>query len=177
MAKLIFPWWNDNVQKLCTQFNVRYLHHMTIWDVYFKVCKVVNISVSISKLRIYTNVNPCNQKKNIPLGRTFHWQEGNISKCWHCKAKFKYTVAILHETAVKHGHLAQSLYQQRSQRWNGGLKRQHRNWNMVLRRPMKLKSSASALEENDRFMFVLCHVGRTGSNTKRSTSCVEHVQI
>ena len=43
-----------------------YLHHMTIWDVYFKVCKVVNMSVSMSKLSFYTDVNPCNQKKKHP---------------------------------------------------------------------------------------------------------------
>ena len=42
---------------------------------------------------------------------------------------------------------------------------------------MKLKSSASALEENDKDLFVLCHVGRTASNIQRSTSCIEHVQI
>jgi len=27
-GKTIFPWWHDNVQKLWTQFNVCYLHHM-----------------------------------------------------------------------------------------------------------------------------------------------------
>jgi len=52
-----------NVQKLCTQFNVCYLHHMTIWDVYFKVCKVANMSVSMSKLSFYTDVNPCVTRK------------------------------------------------------------------------------------------------------------------
>ena len=36
---------------------------MTISDVYFKVCKVVNMSVSMSKLSFYTDVNPYNQKK------------------------------------------------------------------------------------------------------------------
>jgi len=28
------------------------------------------MSVSMSKLNFYTDVNPCNQKKNIPLSRT-----------------------------------------------------------------------------------------------------------
>jgi len=129
---------------------------MTTSDVCFKVCKVVNMSVSMSKLSFCTDVNPFNQKKNIALSRIFHWQERKISKCWHCKVKFKYTVAILHETAVKHGHMTLLLYQQRSQWWNGGLKRRHRNWNIVLRRPMKLKSSASALEENDKDLCLFC---------------------
>jgi len=31
--------------------------------------------------------------------------------------------------------------------------------------------------KQQRFMFVLCHVGRTASNIQRSTSCIEHVQI
>ena len=42
---------------------------MTIWDVYFDVCKVVNMSVSMSRLSFYSDVNPCNQKKSIPLVR------------------------------------------------------------------------------------------------------------
>jgi len=40
---------------------------MTIWDVYIKVCKVVNMSVSMSKLSFYTDVKPCNQKKKHPI--------------------------------------------------------------------------------------------------------------
>jgi len=39
----------------------------SMWDVYFEVCKLVNMSVSMSKLSFYTDVNPCKQKKNIPL--------------------------------------------------------------------------------------------------------------
>jgi len=35
----------------------------------------------------------------------------------------------------------------------------------------------SIRRERQRFMFVLCHVGRTASNIQRSTSCIEHVQI
>jgi len=31
------------------------------------------MSVSMSKLSFYTDINPCNQQKNISLGRTFHW--------------------------------------------------------------------------------------------------------
>ena len=51
---------------------------MTIWDVYFiKVCKVVNMPVSMSKLSFYTDVNPCNQKKNIPEKK--HTIKQNIS--------------------------------------------------------------------------------------------------
>jgi len=39
----------------------------------FEVHKVVNMPVSVSKLSFYTDVNLCNQKKNIPLNRIFHW--------------------------------------------------------------------------------------------------------
>ena len=35
----------------------------------------------------------------------------------------------------------------------------------------------SIRRERQRFIFVLCHVGRTASNIQRSTSCIEHVQI
>jgi len=32
------------------------------------------MSVSMSKSSFYTDINPCNQKKNnIPLSRIFHW--------------------------------------------------------------------------------------------------------
>jgi len=31
------------------------------------------MSASMSKLSFQTDVNPCNQKKNIALSRIFHW--------------------------------------------------------------------------------------------------------
>ena len=34
------------------------MYAMTIWDVYFKVRKVDNMSVSMNKLSFYTDVNP-----------------------------------------------------------------------------------------------------------------------
>jgi len=42
---------------------------MTIWYVYFKVCKVVKKSLSMSKLSFCTDVNPCNQKKKHPTNQ------------------------------------------------------------------------------------------------------------
>jgi len=38
-------------------------HYILIWNVFFKVHKDVNMSVSVSKLSLYIDVNPCNQKK------------------------------------------------------------------------------------------------------------------
>jgi len=32
----------------------------------------------MSKLSFYTDVNPHNQKKSIPLSRIFHWKERKI---------------------------------------------------------------------------------------------------
>jgi len=40
-----------------------FLHYILIWNVFFKVHKVVDMSVSVSKLSLYTDVNPCKQKK------------------------------------------------------------------------------------------------------------------
>ena len=58
---------------------------MTIWDVYFKVCKVDNMSVSINKFSFYTDVNPCNQKKTSHkaeyfTGKTGRYQNVGIAK-------------------------------------------------------------------------------------------------
>ena len=43
--------------------NVCYLHYILIWNVFFKVRKVVNMSVSVTKLSFCIDVNPCNQIK------------------------------------------------------------------------------------------------------------------
>jgi len=78
-------------------------------------------------------------------------------------------VAILHETAVKLGHLALSTKKSRM-KWRSKKAAQKMKYSIEKTYEVEVKSSASALEEIDKDLFVLFHVGRTASNIQRSIS-------
>jgi len=64
-------------------------------------------------------------------------------------------VAILHETAIKHGHLALST-KKSTMRWRSKKTAQKLKYCVEKTYEVRVKSSASALEENDKDLCLFC---------------------
>ena len=82
-------------------------------------------------------------------------------------------LSILHETTVKHGHLALSTRILRIKKVAQKLK-----YCIEKIYKVEVKSSASALDENSEDLCLCCAMLEELQEIyKRSTSCIDHVQI
>ena len=97
---------------------------------------------------------PVTRQKHATRQNILLVREEDIKMLGHCKVKFKYTVAILHETAGEHGHLALST--KKTMKWRSKKAAQKLKYCMEKTYEVELKSPASASEENNKDLWLFC---------------------